>query len=44
VSALAERLDIPQNHIYLHSQLTRTEDPGQFFPEAAFREQLARAR
>jgi hypothetical protein len=44
VSALAERLDIPQDHIYLHSQLTRTEDPGQFFPEAAFREQLAKAR
>lgn len=44
VSALAEQLQIPQDHIYLHSELTQTDDPGRMFPEAAFREQLARAR
>jgi hypothetical protein len=43
VSALAEQLQIPADHIYLHSELTSTDDPGPLFPEAAFREQLARA-
>ena len=44
VSAVAEELQIPADHIYLHSDLTSTEDPGRMFPEAAFREQLARSR
>jgi hypothetical protein len=43
-SALAERLGIPSDQIFLHSQLARAEDPGRLFPEAAFREQLARIR
>jgi N-acetyl-anhydromuramyl-L-alanine amidase AmpD len=41
VASLAERLNIPQDRIYLHSQLAATDDPGALFPEAAFREQLA---
>jgi len=44
VSAMSERLGIPADHVYLHSDLTQTDDPGRFFPEAAFREQLARLR
>jgi hypothetical protein len=44
VSALAEQLQVPADHIYLHSDLSSTEDPGPMFPEAAFREQLARSR
>lgn len=44
VSALAEQLQIPQDHIYLHNELTQADDPGPMFPEAAFREQLAHAR
>jgi hypothetical protein len=44
VSALARKLEIPPERIYLHSELAATESPGRFFPEAAFREQLARMR
>jgi hypothetical protein len=44
VSALCERLNIPSDHVYLHSDLTQVEDPGRLFPEAAFREQLVRSR
>jgi hypothetical protein len=44
VSALAEQLQIPADHIYLHSEVSSADDPGRLFPEAAFREQLARAR
>lgn len=44
VSALSEQLQIPADHIYLHNDLAQTDDPGRFFPEAAFREQLAHAR
>jgi hypothetical protein len=44
VSALAERLEIPADRIYLHSDLAPTDSPGRMFPEAAFREQLARLR
>lgn len=40
VASLAERLNIPKDKIYLHSQLAATDDPGALFPEAAFREQL----
>ncbi len=41
VSALADELKIPADHIYLHSDVAQTNDPGAFFPEAAFRAQLA---
>jgi N-acetylmuramoyl-L-alanine amidase len=44
VSALADELKIPSDHIYLHSDVAAANDPGAFFPEAAFRAQLARAR
>jgi hypothetical protein len=44
VSALAERLEIPADRIYLHSDLAPTDSPGRLFPEAAFREQLASRR
>lgn len=38
--ALARRLDIPADAIELHSDIAPTSDPGWYFPEAAFREQL----
>jgi hypothetical protein len=44
VSALSERLQIPPDRIYLHSDLAPTDSPGRMFSEAAFREQLARWR
>lgn len=44
VSSLCERLDIPADQVFLHSDLTQVEDPGRLFPEAAFREQLVRSR
>lgn len=44
VNALAERLDIPPDRIFLHSELAPVDSPGRFFPEAGFREQLARLR
>jgi N-acetyl-anhydromuramyl-L-alanine amidase AmpD len=44
VSALCDRLGIPPGQVYLHSDVAQTDDPGRFFPEAAFREQLAAVR
>jgi N-acetylmuramoyl-L-alanine amidase len=44
VGALCDKLGIPADHVYLHSDLAKVDDPGRLFPEAAFREQLARAR
>jgi N-acetylmuramoyl-L-alanine amidase len=44
VSELSRRLGIPPEQVYLHSDLAQTDDPGRMFPEAAFREQLARVR
>ena len=44
VGELSRRLGIPADHIYLHSDVAKADDPGRFFPEAAFREQLARLR
>jgi hypothetical protein len=44
VSALCEKLGVPPDRVYLHSDLAQTDSPGRFFPEAAFREQLARLR
>jgi hypothetical protein len=43
VRALARELGIPQDRILLHSDAARTDDPGRFFPTAAFREQVAAA-
>lgn len=40
-TALARQLDIPADAIVLHSDIAPTSDPGWYFPEAAFREQLA---
>ncbi|MEX2219570.1 MAG: peptidoglycan recognition family protein [Phycisphaerales bacterium] len=44
VGELSQRLDIPASRVYLHSDVAETDDPGRFFPEAAFREQLGRWR
>jgi hypothetical protein len=44
VGELSGRLGIPADRVYLHSDIAQTDDPGRFFPEAAFREQIARAR
>lgn len=44
VGELSRRLNIPADRVYLQSEVAPIEDPGQFFPEAAFREQLARVR
>lgn len=44
VNSLSEKLDIPADHIYLHSDVAAIESPGRLFPEASFREQLRSAR
>lgn len=44
VSSLCERLHIPADRVYLHSDVAQSDDPGRLFPEAAFREQLAHLR
>jgi hypothetical protein len=44
VSELTRKLGIPADQVYLHSDIAPSDDPGRFFPEAAFREQLARSR
>ncbi len=44
ISTLAERLNIPADRVYLHRDIAQTNDPGGFFPEAAFRAQLVRTR
>lgn len=40
VSALAERLEIPPNKIFLHQDLAPTTSPGRYFPRANFNELL----
>ncbi|MBC7836033.1 MAG: N-acetylmuramoyl-L-alanine amidase [Phycisphaerales bacterium] len=40
VEALCRELDIPRDKVLLHSAVANTSDPGDLFPEAAFREQL----
>ncbi len=40
VQELSDRLSIAPGQVYLHSDLAGTEDPGRFFPSAAFREQV----
>lgn len=44
VAALSRELGIPEDRIYLHSDLVQVSDPGPLFPEAAFREQIAALR
>lgn len=44
VDELAVRCNIPRDRIYRHSDVASTNDPGRFFPAAAFRDQLVRAR
>jgi len=41
VNALAERLGIDSERIYLHKDLAGTSSPGQFFPQAEFEQLLA---
>lgn len=40
VNQLRDRLGIPADQVYLHSDLARVDDPGRCFPSAAFREQI----
>jgi N-acetylmuramoyl-L-alanine amidase len=40
VNALAERLEIPANKIFLHEDLAPTTSPGRYFPRANFNELL----
>jgi N-acetylmuramoyl-L-alanine amidase len=40
VTALAERLDIPSDQIFLHKDLAGTTSPGQYFPRAEFEQML----
>lgn len=40
VAALAARLGIAQDRVYLHSELAPVKSPGRLFPQAEFREQL----
>jgi hypothetical protein len=44
VSSLARELNIPQDKIVLQSDIADVDDPGQFFPAAALRQQLASLR
>jgi hypothetical protein len=41
VRSLSQRLGIPPERVYLHSQLAATTSPGKFFPETIFRAQVA---
>lgn len=41
VDALSKEFKIPADKVILHSQIVDTASPGRFFPEAAFRAQLA---
>ncbi len=40
VTALADRLEIPSNRIFLHQDLAPTTSPGRYFPRANFNELL----
>jgi N-acetyl-anhydromuramyl-L-alanine amidase AmpD len=40
VSSLCAELKIPKDRVLLHSDLTRIDDPGRFFPKSEFVEQL----
>lgn len=40
VNQLRDRLGIPADRVYLHSDLVRVDDPGRLFPSAAFRDQV----
>lgn len=43
-AALCRELNIPRDHVYLHSQIAPTSDPGALFPTANFRRDLSRQR
>lgn len=40
VSALCREMGIPKDHVYLHSDIAQTNDPGSMFPEVDFRNAL----
>ncbi len=44
VSSLMEKCGIPADHVYLHSDVAETADPGKFFPVTSFRDQLRAAK
>ncbi|MFA6043666.1 MAG: peptidoglycan recognition family protein [Phycisphaerales bacterium] len=44
VDALCRELKIPADHVYLQSQLAASPSPGKYFPEAAFRAEIAGIR
>lgn len=44
VISLMDKFDIPADHVYLHSDVAETADPGRFFPVTSFREQLRAAK
>lgn len=44
VAALSQELGIPGDRVFLHSEVAPVRDPGPFFGEAEFREQVARLR
>lgn len=41
-AALCRELGIPRDHVYLHSEIAETSDPGALFPTADFRRDLSR--
>ena len=41
VDALADKLGIEKDRVYLHDDLAATTSPGRYFPRASFRELLA---
>ncbi len=44
VAVLQDRMGVGPEAVHLHSDLAASDDPGRFFPEAAFREQIGSAR
>lgn len=43
-SLLCRELNIPKDHVFLHSEIAPTTDPGRLFPEIQFREALKLAQ
>ena len=44
VDSLCRELNIPADHVYLQSQLAASPSPGKYFPESAFRSEIAGIR
>jgi len=40
VTALAKRLEIPKDQVFLHKDLAGTTSPGRYFPRAEFEQML----